>query len=103
MYPYRGQRAPIIPPGVSVLDRIVRAMEPGAWYARSDLRCLARLSKSEIMGVQIFSHGYLSRLPNPEYKTVTNLRHLYTLTAAGLARRLLLLEIAKAESNRDAG
>jgi hypothetical protein len=37
-------------------------MKPGAWYARSDLRHLAHLSESEIVGVRIFSHGYLSRL-----------------------------------------
>jgi hypothetical protein len=78
-------------------------MEPGAWYARSDLRYLARLSESEILGVRIFSHGYLSMLPNPEYKTVTTPRNLYTLTTAGQARRLLLLKIAKAESGQGSG
>jgi hypothetical protein len=78
-------------------------MEPGAWYARSDLRNLAHLSESEILGVRIFSHGYLSMLPNPEYETVTTPKHLYTLTAAGLARRRLLQQLAKVERDQNAG
>jgi hypothetical protein len=53
------------------------------------------------LGVRIFSHG--SMLPNPEYETVSTPKHPYTLTPAGLARRLFLQETAKAESNQDAG
>ena len=46
------------PPGASVLDRIVRAMEPGCWYAVSDLMNLARLTRNEFLGVRLFNHGY---------------------------------------------
>jgi hypothetical protein len=49
------------PPGASVLDRIVRSMQPGHWYARRDLGNLANLNDSERIGVRPFSHGYLTR------------------------------------------
>jgi hypothetical protein len=70
-------------------------MQPRCWYARSDLGHLARLSQSEIVGVRLFSHGYLTRRRNPEFKRKgvpgsTKLtagteqpHHLYTLTPAG--------------------
>src|SRR5262249_21295850 len=45
------------PPGASVLDRIVRSMQSGHWYARSDLGHLAVLTKSEITGVRLFNRG----------------------------------------------
>src|SRR5262249_21781083 len=41
------------PPGASVLDRIVRAMKAGHWYARSDLGNLAGLTESERIGVRL--------------------------------------------------
>src|SRR5262249_27796599 len=66
-WPSIGRRGgPQPPPGASVLDRILRAMQPGHWYAVSDLGHLADLTKSEIDGVRLFSHGYLSR---PEIRT----------------------------------
>ena len=67
------------------------------------LTSLGSSSESEIVGVRIFSHGHLSRLPNPEYETVTTPEYLYTLTAAGLTRRRLLQELAKAESDQNVG
>jgi hypothetical protein len=79
--------------GASVLDRIVCSMEPGHWYARSDLGNLAGLSKSEIVGVRLFSHGYLTRRRNPDWKRwkappkERQPYWLYTLTLAGQGRQ----------------
>jgi hypothetical protein len=81
------------PPGASVLDRIVRSMQPGHWYARSDLGHLARLTESEITGVRLFNHGYLNRRGNPEWQrweAPPNERQpywLYTLTPMGIGRQ----------------
>ena len=89
------------PPGVSVLDRIVRAMQPGAWYAVSDLRNLARLTRSQSLGVRLFSHGYLTRRRNPEWKRweappkERQPYWLYTLTPAGEQHRKFLLALAE--------
>ncbi len=60
-----GWRPPL---GASVLDRIVRSMQPAHWYARSDPGNLAHLTKSERVGVRLFSHGYLTRRRNPEFR-----------------------------------
>lgn len=81
------------PPGASVLDRIVRAMEPGKWYAVSDLRHLAGLTRNEFLGVRLFSHGYLTRLRNPDWKRwevpprERQPYWLYTLTPVGRGRQ----------------
>jgi hypothetical protein len=81
------------PPGASVLDRIVRAMEPGCWYARRDLGNLVGLTRNQALGVRIFSHGYLTRRRNPEWQRweVPPKERLpfwlYTLTPAGRDRR----------------
>ena len=86
------------PPGASVLDRIVRSMKPGHWYARSDLGHLADLTKSEIDGVRLFSHGYLTRRRNPEWKRweappkERQPYWLYTLTLAGRGRQRELIQ-----------
>jgi hypothetical protein len=78
------------PPGVSVLD--------GHWYARSDLGHLADLTKSEIDGVRLFSHGYLTRRRNPEWQrweAPPKERQpfwLYTLTLAGKGRQRELIQ-----------
>jgi hypothetical protein len=70
-------------------------MEPGAWYAVSDLRHLAGLP--ETTQFRMFSHGYLTRRANPEYRPRMSRsekgslpKWLYTLTAAGKVRRRLL-------------
>jgi hypothetical protein len=77
-------------------------MQPGHWYARSDLGNLANLTKRERIGVRLFSHGYLTRRRNPESRRKgvsdsTELsagteqpHHLYTLTPAGEHRKFLL-------------
>ena len=84
------------PPGASVLDRIVRSMQPGQWCAVSDLRHLAALTRNESLGVRLFSHGYLTRLRNPDWKrweTPPRERQpywLYTLTPAGQERQRYL-------------
>jgi hypothetical protein len=94
------------PPGASVLDGIVRAMEPGSWYAVTDLMNLARLTRNESLGVRLFSHGYLTRRRNPEWQrweAPPNERHphwLYTLTPAGLERQRLLLALGEETSDR---
>jgi hypothetical protein len=81
------------PPGASVLDRIVRSMQRGHWYARSDLGHLAGLTKSEIEGVCLFSHGYLTRRRNPEWKRwqvppeERQPYWLYKLTPRGMGRQ----------------
>ena len=88
------------PPNASVLDRIVRSMQPGHWYARSDLGHLADLTKSEIDGVRLFSHGYLTRRRNPEWKRweappkERQPYWLYTLTLAGRGRQRELIQSA---------
>jgi hypothetical protein len=99
------------PPGASVLDRIVRSMQPGHWYARSDLGNLAGLTDSERIGVRLFSHGYLTRRRNPEFRRKgvpgsTELsagteepHYLYTLTPAGEQRRKVLLALAKNDAS----
>jgi hypothetical protein len=93
------------PPGASVLDRIVRSMAPGKWYARSDLGHLADLTKSEIDGVRLFSYGYLSRRRNPEWQRweappmERQPYWLYTLTWAGRDRQRLLLALGEESSN----
>jgi hypothetical protein len=81
-------------------------MEPEHWYARSDLGNLADLTDSERIGVRLFSHGYLIRRRNPEFRRKgvpgsTRLsagteqpHYLYTLTPAGEQRRKFLLELA---------
>jgi hypothetical protein len=70
-------------------------MEPGAWYAVSDLRHLAGLP--ETTQFRMFSHCYLTRRANPEYRPRMSrsekgslLKWLYTLTTAGVTRRRLL-------------
>jgi hypothetical protein len=82
-------------------------MQPGHWYARSDLGNLAGLTDSARIGVQLFSHGYLTRRRNPEFRRKgvpgsTELsagteepHHLYTLTPAGEQRRKFLLALAE--------
>jgi hypothetical protein len=102
------------PPGASVLDRIVRATEPGCWYARSDLGHLARLTESERIGVRLFSHGYLTRARNPEFRRKgvpgsTELsagteepHYLYTLTPAGEQRRKFLLSLVENDASHGA-
>jgi len=102
------------PPGASVLDRIVRSMQPGHWYARSDLGHLADMTKSEIVGVRLFSHGYLTRRRNPEFRRKRVLgstelsagteqpHYLYTLTAAGQQRRKLLNALAEDDAGLSA-
>jgi hypothetical protein len=95
-WPSIGRRGGWQPPiGASVLDRVVRAMEPGAWYAVSDLRHLAGLPQTTQF--QMFRHGYLTRRANPEYRPRMSRsekgsqpKWLYTLTAAGKTRRRLL-------------
>jgi hypothetical protein len=86
-----GWRPEPIKPG----DRVVRVMEPGAWYAVSDLRHLAGLP--ETTQFRMFSHGYLTRRANREYRPRMSRsekgsqpKWLYTLTTAGKARRRLL-------------
>lgn len=78
-------------------------MQPGHWYARSDLGNLAGLTASERIGVRLFSHGYLTRRRNPEFRrkgaaVSTELsagteepQYLYTLTPTGEQRRKFLL------------
>ena len=78
-------------------------MQPGHWYARSDLGNLANLTKRERIGVRLFSHGYLTRRRNPEFRRKgvagsTELsagteepQYLYTLTPTGEQRRKFLL------------
>jgi hypothetical protein len=99
------------PPGASVLDRIIRSMQPGHWYARSDLGHLAGLSQSEIVGVRLFSQGYLTRRRNPEFRRKgvpgsTKLsagteepHYLYTLTPAGEQRRKFLLALTENDAS----
>jgi hypothetical protein len=87
------------PPGVSVLDRIVRSMQPGYWYARSDLGNLADLTESERIGVRLFSHGYLIRRRNPEFRQRVDPEYLYTLTQAGEQRRDFLLALAENDAS----
>jgi hypothetical protein len=74
-------------------------MQPGHWYARSDLGHLAGLTDSEITGVQLFSHGYLTRLRNPDFRQRTDPEFLYTLTPAGKQRRSLLQALAENGAN----
>jgi hypothetical protein len=62
-------------------------MEPGHWYARSDLGHLAQLTESAITGVRLFSHGLLTRLRNPDFRQRTDPEFLYTLTKVGEQRR----------------
>jgi hypothetical protein len=102
------------PPGTSVLDRIVRSMQPGHWYARSDLGNLAHLTESERIGVRLFSHGYLTRRRNPEFSRKgvpgsTKLtagteqpHYLYTLTPVGEQRRKFLLALAENDASHGA-
>ena len=46
-WPNTGRRGGSQPPiGLSALDRVARVMEPGAWYAVSDLRHLAGLPET---------------------------------------------------------
>src|SRR5262245_16710002 len=40
LWPRVGRRGSQAPPGLSVLDRIIVEMKPGAWYGRSDLAAL---------------------------------------------------------------
>jgi hypothetical protein len=68
-------------------------MEPGCWYARSDLGHLARLNKSEITGVRLLSHGYLNSVRNPEFRQRTDPEFLYALTRAGEQHRKFLLAL----------
>jgi hypothetical protein len=82
-------------------------MQPGCWYARSDLGNLADLTESERIGVRLFSHGYLMRRRNPEFRRKgapgsTELsagteqpHYLYTLTPAGVRRRKFLLALMR--------
>jgi hypothetical protein len=80
-------------------------MEPGLWYARSDLGNLAGLTESERIGVRLFSHGYLTRRRNPDFRRKgvpgsTELsagkeepHYLYTLTPIGAQRRKFLIDL----------
>jgi hypothetical protein len=76
-------------------------MEPGKWYAVSDLRHLAGLTRNESYSVRLFSHGYLTRRRNPEWKrweAPPKERQpfwLYTLTPAGRDRQSLLLALGE--------
>jgi hypothetical protein len=99
------------PAGASVLDRIVRSMQPRCWYARSDLGNLANLTESERIGVRLFSHGYLTRRRNPDFRRKgvpgsTKLsagteepHYLYTLTPAGEQCRKFLLTLAENDAS----
>ena len=88
------------PPNASVLDRIVRSMRPGHWYAVSDLRHLAGLTRNESYGVHLFGHGYLTRRRNPEWQRweappkERQPYWLYTLTPAGRGRQRELIQSA---------
>jgi hypothetical protein len=68
-------------------------MEPGKWYAVSDLRHLAGLTRNESLGVRLFSRGYLTRLRNPDWKRweapprERQPYWLYTLTPVGRGRQ----------------
>jgi hypothetical protein len=99
------------PPGASVLDRIVRSMQPRCWYARIDLGNLAHLTESERIGVRLFSYGYLTRRRNPEFRRKgvpgpTELsagteepHYLYTLTPVGEQRRKFLLGLTEKDTS----
>jgi hypothetical protein len=99
------------PPGASVLDRIVRSMQPGHSYALSDLGSLAHLTESERIGVRLFSHGHLTMRRNPEFRRKgvpgsTELsagteepHYLYTLTPAGEQRRKFLLALTENDAS----
>jgi hypothetical protein len=75
-------------------------MQPGHYYARSDLGNLANLTKSERIGVRLFSHGYLSRRRNSEWQrweAPPKERQpfwLYTLTLTGQGRQRELTQTA---------
>jgi hypothetical protein len=80
-------------------------MEPGKWYAVSDLRHLAGLTRNESHSVRLFSHGYLTRRRNPEWQrweAPPKERQpfwLYTLTPAGRDRQRLLLSLGEESEN----
>lgn len=83
--------------GERLEDRLVRAMEPGCWYADRDLCTLIGVPKNyPVQDNARRRWGYLVKKRNPEWRGVVRLpqvqepKYLYGLSEAGLRRRELL-------------
>jgi hypothetical protein len=96
----RRARSPQLTPfGERIIDRMVTAMDPGAWYGRGDLvRAIGgeRYARGKVL--EAWRAGWLERAANPSYVAkpavpdgawlpVRDAEWLYRLTPAGEALR----------------
>lgn len=94
--PARRRPGPL-PVGTRRHDRIIRAMKPGLWYARSDMVAAAGfgLNARGEMARTLLKHGLATRSRNPDAGKGTPTRPephwLHQLTPKGVALRELLL------------
>lgn len=80
----------------SMAHRIALAIEPGAWYGRSDIWRAAGLGKDTARWKikTMVEAGFLERAKNPDYRPQVNMERpadplwLYRLTSAGEALRV---------------
>ncbi len=94
----RAERWKRINPAVPIVARMLRAMEPGKWYARRDLMTAAGVDRDARGKVNqvLFAKGWVERRRNPGYKGAEwrggicphyESEWLYRLTAEGEAER----------------
>jgi hypothetical protein len=85
-------------------EKMLLAMAPGQWYARSDLAILAgiKFDSAKVIVSRLMQQGLVERAPNPEYAPTKyrkgvpvhevargcDIPWLYTLTTAGEAKRI---------------
>lgn len=89
-------------PAFSIVDRMLRAMNPGRWYARSDLMRAAganRTARGKVNQV-LLARGWVERRRNPAFRgferrggylPIKEPEFLYRLTSAGEAQREMVL------------
>jgi hypothetical protein len=92
------------PPGQSIAERMLRAMQPGAWYGMGDIARMAGVDRSARAKVPqvLLRRNWIEKAANPAYRGTLDPwqimagaepepQHLYRLTELGLRVRAELL------------
>jgi hypothetical protein len=92
------------PPGQSIADRMLRAMQPGAWYGMGDIARMAGVDRSARAKVHqvLLRRRWIEKADNPAFRGTFDPwqimagaepepQHLYRLTESGLRVRTGLL------------
>lgn len=89
----KAKRKPPTPYGERVADRVVRAMEPGEWYADRDLQNALGVPEDYPVQLEALRLGLIHKRPNPEWRGQNRYgemqapKYLFQLTPLGEALR----------------